>query len=165
MADGITETEILATAIVDTRIGIREDEMEGIEEAEVAEDAGDVAEETEIDPKATMHAQFMEDTSGVNVSLTLTGITTDKGTVTVANGNGQGRGNGSRRGDSYHINNESNGGNNNGGQGNGSNNNNNNSSNNNDGDRRGGNSNNSNNNRNNNDHYLTDIGMPDWNQE
>ena len=84
VADEITETEILATAIVDTRIGIREDEMEGIEDAEVAEDAGDVAEETEIDPtKATMHAQFMEDTSGVNVSLTLTGITTDQGTVTV----------------------------------------------------------------------------------
>ena len=82
-----------------------------------------------------------------------------------SNGNGQGRGNGSRRGDSYHTNNESNGGNNNGGQGNGSNNNNNNSNNNNDGDRRGGNSNNSNNNRNNNDHYLADIGMPDWNQE
>ena len=86
-----------------------------------------------------------------------------------SNGNGQGRGNGSRRGDSYHTNNESNGGNNYGGQGNGSNdNNNNNSNNNNDGDRRGGNSsNNSNNNNrnNNNDHYLADIGMPDWNQE
>jgi hypothetical protein len=83
VADEIMETEILATAIVDTRIGIREDVMEEIEEAEVAEDAEDVAEETEIDPKATMHAQFMEDTSGVNVSLTLTGITTDQGTVTV----------------------------------------------------------------------------------
>ena len=80
------------------------------------------------------------------------------------NGNGQGRGNGSRRGDSYHTNtNDSNGGNTNGGQGNGSNNNNSNTSNTNDSDRRNGNNNT--NNRNSNDHYLADIGVPDWNQE
>ena len=82
-----------------------------------------------------------------------------------ANGNSQGRGNGSRRGDSYHINNESNGGNSNGGQGNGSNNHSNTSNNSNDSDRRSG-GNNANNRNNGNDHYLADIGMPaDWNQE
>jgi hypothetical protein len=60
--------EILATAIADTsRIGTREDKTEEIEVAEVAEDAEDVEGETEIDPEATMHAQFMEDTSGVSV--------------------------------------------------------------------------------------------------
>ena len=74
----------LATAIADTsRIGTREDETEEIEVAEVAEDVEDVAEEMEIDPKATMHAQFMVDTSGVSVFLTLTGIIIDRGTVTV----------------------------------------------------------------------------------
>ena len=82
--DEIMEMEILVTAIVDTsRIGTREDETEEIEVAEVAEDAEDVAEEMEIDPKATMHAQFMEGTSGVSVFLIPTGTTTDQGMVTV----------------------------------------------------------------------------------
>jgi hypothetical protein len=84
VADGITgRMEILATAIADTKIGTQEDEMEEIEVAEVAEDAEDVAEEMEIDPKATMHAQFMVDTSGVSVFLTLTETIIDRGTVTV----------------------------------------------------------------------------------
>jgi hypothetical protein len=56
VVDETMEMEILVTVIADTRIGIREDEMEEIEVAEVAEDTEDVAEETEIDPKATMHA-------------------------------------------------------------------------------------------------------------
>ena len=81
VAKGITgRMEILATAIADTRIGTQEDEMEEIEVAEVAED---VAEEMEIDPKVTMHAQSMADISGVNVFLTLMGTIIDQGTVTV----------------------------------------------------------------------------------
>jgi hypothetical protein len=81
VAKGITgRMEILATVIADTRIGTQVDEMEEIEVAEVAED---VAEEMEIDPKVTMHAQSMADISGVNVFLTLMGTIIDRGTVTV----------------------------------------------------------------------------------
>jgi len=76
-----------------------------------------------------------------------------------SNNNSQGRGNGSRRGDAYH--NDRNGGS----RGNGSNNSNNHSNRNENnqsgGDRRDENGNS--NNRNNNDHYLADIGSPEWN--
>lgn len=80
------------------------------------------------------------------------------------NNNSQGRGNGSRRGDAYHSNNRENGGNSS--QGNGSNQSaNGSSSNNNDGERRnnGGGGSNAGNNRN--EHYLAEIGEPNWEQE
>ena len=71
------EMEILETAIVDTTIETQVDEIVETEVAEVAEVAEDVEEEMEIDHKATMHAQFMVDTSGKNVFLILTEIITD----------------------------------------------------------------------------------------
>ena len=74
VVDEIMEMEILETAIVDTTIETQVDE---IVETEVAEVAEDVEEEMEIDHKATMHAQFMVDTSGKNVFLILTEIITD----------------------------------------------------------------------------------------
>jgi hypothetical protein len=69
--------EILATVIADTMIGTREDEMEEIEVAEVAED---VEEEMEIGHKVTIHAQFMGGTNRrTNVSLIPMGIITGHG--------------------------------------------------------------------------------------
>jgi hypothetical protein len=77
VVDEITEMEILETAIVDTTIETQVDEIVETEVAEVAEVAEDVEEEMEIDHKATMHAQFMVDTSGRNVFLILMGTITD----------------------------------------------------------------------------------------
>lgn len=77
VVDEIMEMEILETAIVDTTIETQVDEIVETEVAEVAEVAEDVEEEMEIDHKATMHAQFMVDTSGKNVFLILTEIITD----------------------------------------------------------------------------------------
>lgn len=77
VVDEIMEMEILETAIVDTMIETQVDEIVETEVAEVAEVAEDVEEEMEIDHKATMHAQFMVDTSGKNVFLILTEIITD----------------------------------------------------------------------------------------
>ena len=82
--DVIMEIEILATAITDpagSELG--RTKKEKIKVAEVAEDAEDMAEEMEIDPKVMMHAQFMEGTSGASVFSIPTGTTTDQGTVIV----------------------------------------------------------------------------------
>ena len=78
------------------------------------------------------------------------------------NNNSQVQGNSSRRGDSYHFNNKNNNGSYGGSKENGSNTISNNS---NDRDRLSGIKNNDDNRSNNNDHFLADIGIPDWKQE
>jgi hypothetical protein len=154
VVDVTLEMAILVTVIADTMIGTWEDETEEIEVAEVAE---------EIGHKVTIHAQFMGGTNGRNVSLSPMGIITGhrmaipmelarveemaQGEVTptipIMN-------------QMVEILVEV--------KGMGSNNHNNTSNNSNDRDRQGG-SNNTSNQSNGNNHYLADIGMPDWNQE